>query len=142
MNRLVIPAVALGTLVATGCTYQQGLGGSQQPVHTASAMAEIDRALTGRIAGPPLHCLPTYRAGDMNVVDENTILYRDGATTYRNDPPGGCHGLGRPGNAMVSRPLGSQLCSGDIIQVVDTRSGMYQGGCTLGDFVPFRRPPS
>ena len=144
MNRFVLPAAALATLgLAAGCAYQQGYGSGphpQRPLHTPAALAEIDHALAGRVAGPPQACLSILSANDMRVVDENTILYFNGSRIYRNDPPGGCPGIGRPGNAMVTRPFGSQLCRGDIVQVVDTSSGIFAGSCAMGDFVPYTKP--
>ena len=142
MNRFVPAAAALASLgLAAGCAYQQGYGPNpQRPLHTPSAMAEIDKTLAGRIAGRPQACLSILLANDTRVVDENTILYFHGRTTYRNDPPGGCPGLGRPGNAMVTHPTGSQLCRGDIVRIVDTSSGIFAGSCVMGDFVPFTKP--
>ena len=76
----------------------------------------------------------------MNVIDDHTILFADGRTTWRNDPPGGCSNLGRPGYTMVTRLFGAQYCRGDIVHVVDSSSGMFAGSCALGDFVPYVRP--
>ena len=144
MNRFVLPAAAFTSLsLAAGCAYQQGNGPGpypQQALHSPAALAEISQALTGKIPGPPQSCLSILSANDMKVVDENTILYFHGSTTYRNDPPGGCPGIGRPGNAMVTHPTSSQLCRGDIVQVVDTSSGIFAGSCVMGDFVPFTKP--
>ena len=159
MKRFVLPAAVLGTLLLVGaCGYQQGVyapGGGYVSPRQASYppgpynpaldrprsprdTQELVARLGGRIVGPPQSCLSSRRAGDMHVVDDYTILYRDGATVWRNDPPGGCNGLGRPGSAMVSHTIGPQLCRGDIVNIVDTSSGFNSGSCVLGDFVPFR----
>jgi hypothetical protein len=75
----------------------------------------------------------------MVVVDERTILYRDGSNrVWRNDMNGPCSGLGRPGTAIVTRQFGgSGLCRGEIAQVVDTVGGFTVGSCSFGDFVPY-----
>lgn len=106
------------------------------------AQQQLDRYLAGKVAGAPQACLPTYRRDDMITIDERTILFRDGSNrVYRNDPPGGCTGLGRPGIALVTRSFGtSQLCRGDIAQTADLTAGFTIGSCTLGDFVPFTTP--
>lgn len=160
MKRIVLPAFA-AALAVGACGYQQGVyapGGGQMAAQQASyptgpynpsletprnprVMQDLIARLGGRLVGPPQSCLSRRRADSMHIVDDYTILYRDGATTWRNDPPGGCNGLGRPGSAMVSRTIGSQLCRGDIVNIVDNRSGFQSGTCVLGDFVPFRRPP-
>lgn len=162
MNRFVLPAAALGTVLLIGaCGYQQGGYASPAAGYVSArqaayppgpynpaldrprsprATADLIARLGGRIVGPPQSCLPSRRAGNMHVVDEYTVLYRDGATIWRNDPPGGCNGLGRSGSAMVSRTIGAQLCRGDIVQIVDNTSGFNSGSCVLGDFVPFRHP--
>ena len=99
---------------------------------------DFDKQLAGKVAGKPESCLPLYRSNDMTVIDDNTILYRDGRTTYVNKPLGGCNGLGNGGYALVTHSVGSQLCRGDIAQVRDVTTGMTIGSCALGDFVPFK----
>ena len=78
----------------------------------------------------------------MVVIDENTILFRDGANrVWRTEMRGPCNGLGRPGTALLTKQYGSSgLCSGEIAQVVDTSTGSPIGSCVLSDFVPYRRP--
>ena len=75
---------------------------------------------------------------DMVVIDDDTILYRDGRTTYVNKPLGSCNLLSRGSYALVTRSQGSQLCRGDIATVTDVTSGTTVGSCALGDFVPYK----
>ena len=106
---------------------------------TAQQQQSYDRLLAGKTAGKPERCLPTYRSEDMTVVDDNTILFRDGRTVYVNNPPGGCNLLGRGTYALVTTSVGGfGLCRGDIGTVVDTTSGITVGSCALGDFIPYR----
>lgn len=106
---------------------------------SAEAQRTLDRYLTGRVAGPPQSCMPTFRSQDMIIVDERTILYRDGANrVWRNEMTGPCNGLGRPGTALLTRQLaGGSLCRGEIAQVIDTGSGFTTGSCSFGNFVPY-----
>jgi hypothetical protein len=74
----------------------------------------------------------------MTIIDDNTILFRDGRTVYVNHPLGGCNNLQQSGRALVTRNFGPQLCRGDLATVVDNTSGMSVGACALGDFVPYK----
>lgn len=135
--RAVITAALLAASVA-GCTASN----AEQGQRSLRSQQTLDRYLTGRVAGKPQSCLPYYRSDDMIVVDENTILFRDGANrVWRNDPLGGCSSLGRPGTALVTRSIGGTgLCRGEIANVVDTGSKFVVGSCSLGDFVPYTGP--
>jgi hypothetical protein len=111
---------------------------SEPAQRSASAQRQYDNLLAGKVAGKAEKCLPTYRSNDMTIIDDNTILFRDGRTTYVNHPLGGCQSLGRSGSALVTRNIGPQLCRGDLATVMDNSSGMTLGACSLGDFVPYR----
>lgn len=130
---MLLPVIA----ALAGCAASAG----DQP-RSPQAQQQLDRYLAGKVAGPPQACLATFRRDDMITIDERTILFRDGANrVYRNDPPGGCNGLGRPGIALVTRSFGtSQLCRGDIAHTADLTAGFTVGSCTLGDFVPYTTP--
>jgi hypothetical protein len=106
---------------------------------TPKSEAALAKALAGKVAGAPVHCLPPQRTNGMTIIDDNTILFtRSSSLVYRNDPPGGCSPLSQGRFALVTKTPGSGLCRGDIAQVVDTVSGFPAGACTLGDFVPYR----
>jgi hypothetical protein len=132
--------LALSALAAAGvgaCAYND----VPEP-RTPRAAQELDRYLAGKVAGRPQTCLPRYRTSDMVVIDERTVLFRDGGSrVWRTDIPGGCSNLGRPGYAMVTQQYGGTgLCTGEIVRVVDTQTGMLAGSCTFGPFVPFTTP--
>lgn len=106
---------------------------------TSKAESRLQNLLRGKVAGPPVSCLSSYRAGRMTIIDDDTVLFRVGnKTVYRNDPPGGCYPMGGAGYSLVTRTPGSGLCSGDIAQVIDLRTGFSAGACALGKFVPYR----
>lgn len=106
------------------------------------AQAELARWLDGRVAGKAQTCLPSYRSQDMVVIDENTLLFRDGSRrVWRTDLKGPCNGLGRPNTALLTKQFGGTgLCSGEIARVIDTSFGGTVGSCALGDFVPYEGP--
>ena len=113
---------------------------ASEPVQrSASAQRQYDNLLAGKVAGPAERCLSTHRSSDMTIIDDNTILFRDGRTVYVNHPLGGCNNLHQSGRALVTRNFGSQLCRGDLATVVDNVSGMSVGACSLGDFVPYTK---
>jgi hypothetical protein len=110
-------------------------------VRSPDAEKELARWLDGRVAGKPQTCLPSFRSQDMIVIDERTILFRDGSNrVWRNELNGPCSGLGRPGYALLTKQFGTGLCRGEIAQVVDTLNGFTVGTCSLGDFVPYTGP--
>ena len=133
MRILMIAAAAAATSLAACETVD-----SQPRQRTASQQQSYDKALAGKVPGKAESCLPLQRSNDMVVVDDDTILYRDGRTTYVNKPLGGCNNLGNGSYALVTRSQGSQLCRGDIAQVTDLTAGITVGSCALGDFIPYR----
>ncbi|WP_309661816.1 hypothetical protein [Sphingomonas sp.] len=120
--------------------------GSCAPVEpvarTPQAEAHLATLLSGRVAGPPVSCLPDYRSNDMVVIDDSTILFRAGRTTYRNDLQGGsCSRLGSGNYALLTRRTGGiGLCRGDIAEVKDLTNGITVGSCVMGNFVPYTKP--
>lgn len=112
-----------------------------QQTRSPRAQMELDKALAGRVAGKPVSCLPSYRANDMQIIDDWTILFRDGRTIYVQEPRGGCPGIGIRRNVLVTRLFGTnQLCSGDISHLLDPTSGIQGGACVFSEFVPYTKP--
>ena len=112
------------------------------PAETAAQVARQQAKLAsltaGKVAGAPVSCLPSYRQNDMITIDENTIAFREGRNrVYVNHLNGGCSNLESGHYALVTHPLGSQLCRGDIAQVVDLFNHITVGSCVIGDFVPY-----
>ncbi|HEX6741931.1 MAG TPA: DUF6491 family protein [Sphingomicrobium sp.] len=120
-----------------GCTTTA----AQQPIRTAQNQQRYDQLLAGKVAGPPVSCLPTYHQDDMVVIDDQTVAFRQGSNrVYVNHMQGGCSNLGGS-YALVTKQFGSaQLCRGDIGQVVDLTNHFTVGSCVFGDFVPYTRP--
>ena len=111
-----------------------------QEARSPKAQAELAEALAGRTAGPPVRCLPHYRTNDMQVIDDYTILFKDGRTTYVQNPHGGCPGIAFGNYTLVTRLVGTnQLCDGDIQRLVDLRTGMGGGSCVFSPFIPYKK---
>ena len=128
--------IGLAALTAAGCETAM-----EPPMRTDRAQATYDRELAGKTAGRAEKCLPLQRSRDMQVIDDRTILFSDGRTTYVNTTLGDCNNMSDQSYALVTRNFGPQLCRGDIATVTDTSSGMTVGSCSLGDFVPYRPAP-
>lgn len=111
----------------------------QPQPRSAKAEEHLQKMLAGKSAGEPVTCLRSSDARDMVIIDDHTILFREGRRrVWRNDVAGRCSGLGSGSYALVTRQFGGMgLCRGDIAHVMDTSSGMFVGSCSLGDFVPY-----
>jgi hypothetical protein len=132
-----IALLLLGGLVGS-CTT-----GSQAPSRSARSEQHYQQLLAGKVAQPPVTCLPSYNANDMVVIDENTVAFRIGSgRLYLAHMQGPCNGLSPGGPyALLTRQFGSAgLCRGDIAQVIDTVNHFTVGSCTFGDFTPYVRP--
>ena len=132
----VISLLLAGGLLAS-CTTAP-----QPTARAADKQVELAQLLAGKVAQRPISCLPHYQAGDMRVIDEDTIAFRDGAArTFVARMNGGCSNLGSGGTALVTHQFGTaDLCRGDIARVVDTLNGVTVGSCSFGDFTPYVRP--
>jgi hypothetical protein len=133
----LIPGLSVAIVLAACSTT------AAQHVRSPEAEAELAKSLAGRVAGTPVRCIPTYRANDMHIIDDWTILFEDGSTIYLQNPRGGCPGIAAHRNVLISRPIPSnQLCSGDIQQLFDPVTRIGGGACVLGDFVPYTKATS
>jgi hypothetical protein len=134
-----IPLLLLGVTLASCAT------APPDPTRGAKAAARYQELIAGKVARAPVTCIPHYNASDMTVIDDSTVVFGHGTLTgpvYVAHMRGPCTGLGGPGpNALVTLEVGSsQLCSGDIAQVVDTMAHITVGSCSFGDFTPYIRP--
>jgi hypothetical protein len=113
---------------------------AEKDSYSARSAERLGKALAGRTAGQPVGCISNMRGSDMTVIDDYTILFKEGGTIYVQQPHGGCYGLGNGNYSLVTRIAGSnRLCSGQIGELVDRVSGYSYGSCVFGDFVPYRK---
>ncbi len=130
----LISAAAMTVLLAACST------APAQQTRSPPASRELADALAGRVAGPPQRCITTYRTTSVHPIDDWTILYDQGSTIYVQNPRGGCPGVGRGNDILVTRQTSTQICDGDIARTVDLTSRVEGGGCVFGPFVPYTRP--
>ncbi len=135
-------AAAALTLTLAGCAgggWYGGVDGGPTQLSEKQA-AVMEKQLAGKVAGPAVSCVSSTNLNNPIKVSDSIILYRVSKNlVYRNDLVGGCPGLARDDDIMVTRSFGSsQQCNGDIIHMVDRTSGMPGGACSYGKFVPYR----
>jgi len=98
------------------------------------------REFAGRVAGKPQSCLDSSRSGNLQALDERTLIYREsGRRIWRNDLPDACPGLSDD-SILVIRLYGSGPCQGDLFHAVERGSGIPGPSCRLGSFVPYVKP--
>ena len=133
----VLAPLMIASVALAGC-------GTMAPPEPRTAKQEIQlrKALAGKVAGKPVDCLPSFSQSNMEVVDDNTILFHDGRNrVFVQSPRGGCSPLGSGGYTLVTTLRGSSsLCRGDISRVVDLSAGMTAGSCSMDSFIPYVKP--
>ena len=101
--------------------------------------ANVDKALAGKVPGAPRNCLSRFESDRMSVHDGLLLFRVNRNLVYRNDV-NGCPNLREDDIIQTSLYGSSQLCRGDIFQIIDRTGGFTRGACSLGDFVPFHAP--
>jgi len=97
----------------------------------------------GRVAvGEPADCIMPSRVRSTNVRDDSTIDFvMNNGDVYRNTLPNSCPSLGFEKRFSYKLST-SQLCSVDIITVLQTAGGGFMQGpsCGLGKFQKMSKP--
>ncbi|TXC72473.1 hypothetical protein FSB78_17090 [Sphingomonas ginsenosidivorax] len=101
--------------------------------------AQLAKLLAGRVAGTPVNCITLSGSQSSQVIPGKAIVYRTGARLYVNTPRSGADSLGND-DILVTRTIGSQLCSIDTVNLIDRGSRFQRGFVILGPFVPWDRP--
>jgi hypothetical protein len=124
-TRLVL-TIALAPLALTACMQARP---SDRPAVSPAA----------RVVGEPVSCIPLSQLRETKVRDDWTIDFvGSGDQVWRNTLTSRCPGL-RAENAITYETSLSQLCSTDIVYVLETAGGLHRGpACGLGQFVPVK----
>lgn len=103
----------------------------------ATAADDGSKIPPARVTGEPVSCLRLSQFSDTRIRDDHTIDFlRNSRQGWRNSLPQGCSGL-RSANAFTYRVSTGELCSVDIITVLDNVGRLQRGAsCGLGKFVP------
>ena len=91
------------------------------------------------VVGEPQSCISRSQLRETRVRDDSTIDFiGSGERVWRNTLTSRCPGL-RPNNGFAYQTSLSQLCSTDLIYVLETAGGLRRGAaCGLGQFVPVK----
>ena len=121
--------VLLSALLAVSCAAPQPSSSPRRPAEE----------LVGRTAGAAQRCvlIQSDLALRVSDSDRHTLLYGSGRTIWANDLGTQC-GLGAD-DLLISEPLGSYHCRGDLIRSVDRLTRIPGPACILSDFVPYNR---
>jgi hypothetical protein len=123
MKALARLVVALALFALGGCTEEA------RPAVTPAAT----------IVGKPESCVPLSQLGETRIRDDWTIDFIGNGRVWRNALTGRCPGLNSNRRFTYETSL-SQLCSTDIIYVLETAAGdLHRGAaCGLGQFMPVK----
>ena len=106
--------------------------------HRDNPEIQLQKALAGRVAGKPTNCITLSGVNSTQIIDGKAIIYRDGSRLYVNVPRSGADTL-RDDDILVTRTFGSQLCSIDMVRLIDRSSRFPRGFVSLGQFVPYTK---
>jgi hypothetical protein len=103
---------------------------------TGSVAARRDTIPNATPIGPPINCVQTSRIDQTQVHGDSTIdfVMRD-RKVYRNTLPSSCPGLGFNQSILYKTSI-DQLCSVDVITVLQSPGLMRGATCGLGKFQP------
>ncbi len=124
-------AIALATTIALLAA--PAMAGKQR----MTGEEKLAKLLEGRVAGEPERCLPFNVSNDLKVIDRTALVYGHGKTVWVN----------RPSNAdslddddvLVRTSHTAQVCSLDLVKLVERSSMMQVGTVGLNEFVPYRK---
>jgi|KBSMisStaDraftv2_1062788.scaffolds.fasta_scaffold10890_3 hypothetical protein len=132
-NSLIILAASA---VMAGCTQAPPPGQG-----AAAADTRLEALIAGKVAGPPVSCLPSiYNSTVKQEITSTAIAFvASPGLVYVNDVRGsGCEGTNGPMDSLVRKSHGSDLCSGDIVEIRDLQANTSHGSCSLSAFVPYQ----
>ncbi|MBB5715300.1 hypothetical protein [Sphingomonas aerophila] len=101
---------------------------------------KLAKLLDGRVAGRPTSCILPQQTQNSEIIPGQAIVYRQGGTLWVNRPRSGAESL-REDDILVTRQFTSQLCSLDLVRLIDRGSRFERGSVSLGEFTPYRLPP-
>lgn len=90
--------------------------------------------------GETRSCVSLSRVSSITPLDDNHFLFEmRGGDVYLNRIRGRCNQAASAFTRIEYRVSGSQLCRGEIVNVVDNSTGLTAGACGFGDFERLER---
>jgi hypothetical protein len=109
------------------------------PPGSARGEAELAKMLAGRVAGQPVDCIQQHAIDSAEVLDGTAIVYHEGNRLYVNRPASGAESLDSD-DILVTDTHTPELCSIDVVHLIDRTSRFERGFVGLGKFVPYVKP--
>ena len=111
----------------------------RKSVASGQQTSRQNNPVTVKVVGEPQSCVQLAQIRETKVRDDWTIDFiAGGDRVWRNTLTARCPGL-RSQNGFTYVTALSQLCSTDIVYVLETAGGLHRGpACGLGQFVPVR----
>ncbi|MET0240446.1 MAG: hypothetical protein ABW184_11180 [Sphingobium sp.] len=135
MRKMIMAVIAsAGILAATSAP-----AANHDKERNAKYEAALAKAIEGRVAGKPVDCIQLRDIRSSRIIDDTAIVYDVGRTVYVNRPTSGATFLDSS-DILVTDTRSSQLCSIDIVRLLDGSSRMMRGSVGLGKFVPYTKP--
>ena len=134
MRKLVTIAAAAAVSALAGCSATPSPANMQADAH-------LQRLLADKTAGPPVSCIPRLQTGNARpVMGSGALAFvaNPGLVYVSNVEGSGCADIANPNYALVTTSHGSDLCSGDRVEVRDLETRGFHGSCLLSEFVPYR----
>ncbi|WP_380872819.1 hypothetical protein ACFB49_37240 [Sphingomonas sp. DBB INV C78] len=85
-------------------------------------------------------CIPLYSVRSSRIIDNTAIIYEiSSKKLYVNQPADGtCRAL-KADRALATRNPTGNLCSSDLVRVIDPPTPMDFGACPLSEFTEYRK---
>lgn len=115
-------------------------GFAMMGVSVAASAQELSAAAAERLAayentGETRSCIGLNRIRSIDPIDDNHFLVElRNREVWLNTTRGRCSGAAQSFNRLQYRTSGTQLCSGQIVEIIDNATGMSSGACGLGQF--------
>ncbi|HEX7857391.1 MAG TPA: hypothetical protein VF503_27235 [Sphingobium sp.] len=113
--------------------------GAAQAAPGKTPQERMAKALEGRTPGTPVDCIYQNQIQSSQIIDKTAIIYQVGRTLYVNTPRSGAEFLDSS-DILVTDTHSPQLCSIDMVRLIDQGSRMPSGSLGLGKFVPYTKP--
>ncbi|MEL6360589.1 MAG: hypothetical protein AAFR21_05845 [Pseudomonadota bacterium] len=106
----------------------------EPPINQRNAAILEGLETTGETVG----CLQVRSVDSIKPVTDGKFLLEVGSRYYLSKTNGRCTGASQTTSRLEYNLPTGQLCSGEIISVVDNQSGILRGNCALGQFEELR----
>lgn len=136
--RAISKAIAATGLIASGLMLSGGAMAAEKPKLTQEQ--KLAKALEGRVEGKPVDCIMQRDIRATRIYDRVAIVYEmSNGTWYVNRPASGASSLSR-NDVLVTDTRSNQLCSIDVVRLLDSSTRMQNGFVGLDKFVPWTKP--